>query len=610
LPAGLTELTPDTSWAKRPLTTFYYVDSRSGLCAIKTDSSGQKALTGHGCDAYQFKSPDGWFIYGTMNVNTGSCSFLRRPGDSPVRFSSHMGGDGSGLVKRGGSPTRMSSLACNQPGTLVAFIGSSDHLSSDSAIYIVEPGSGRWNSTKEDSKVAWRLFWSRDPSIILLDGSPAAPSIKAYRVDEDLSLTRTELESPLRDLPVVLGRFGPSCQEDEHNGATARITSTKIPEPWYSGPTGVEKNHCLLISTSAWSWKIFADDPRLPKVERQVPGDAFLSWPGVRGREFRDVFFAGNGSEVVLSDDDDIYLVDIERRRAGRIARGRNIVGPASRYRNTFYLSVAEHERSVAEHARARATAIAEITRLGGKLGTDDKSPGHPIVSLDLSFEPPPRIRSHHSLLGMIGASWDPSFEPPPGGNGTRITDDQVELATTLKQLRSLNLSGNHVTDEGVIHLLGLPELTALSLRGTYVTDRGLACLTTIYTPSPLKDLEYLDLSNTVVTDDGLRHIKEFGKLQTLILRGTKVKGPGLEHLQTLTKLRSLDLTGTDVSDADLRHLRDLKALQSLKLENTRVTNAAVERLRQALPTCTIHHSNRNEKATTTGRKSDGLGEP
>jgi hypothetical protein len=100
--------------------------------------------------------------------------------------------------------------------------------------------------------------------------------------------------------------------------------------------------------------------------------------------------------------------------------------------------------------------AVARIKKLGGKVEVDDKSPGKPVIRVDL--------------------------------HGTRVTDADLVHLTALTQLQKLNLGWTQVGDAGLEHLKDLTKLQRLVLDNTKVTDAGLRQL------KGLTDLEYLNL--------------------------------------------------------------------------------------------------------------------
>jgi hypothetical protein len=96
--------------------------------------------------------------------------------------------------------------------------------------------------------------------------------------------------------------------------------------------------------------------------------------------------------------------------------------------------------------------------------------------------------------------------------------------------------------------------------------------------------LQTLDLSDTGVTDAGLKHLAGLTALQELILWTAGVTDAGLKELKGLKDLRVLALRGPQVTDAGLVHLKGLKKLERLTLSGTRVTDAGVKAIKEAIP--------------------------
>lgn len=145
-----------------------------------------------------------------------------------------------------------------------------------------------------------------------------------------------------------------------------------------------------------------------------------------------------------------------------------------------------------------------------------------------------------------------------------------------------LKLSNSKITDVGLKFLAGHKNLTALELVYTKVTDTGLKDL------AKLPNLGLLNLRSTEVTDAGLKELAGLARLSALDLANNKVTDAGLKALGGLKGLTSLDLSLTDVTDLGLKELVGLKDLVSLRLGSTKVTDAGVEELRKALPKCVI----------------------
>jgi hypothetical protein len=62
--SDIREFTDDSRWARRPVTTLYYVEPGSGnLCSIGTDGQGRQVLVPDMVKDYQFRSDLSWFLY-------------------------------------------------------------------------------------------------------------------------------------------------------------------------------------------------------------------------------------------------------------------------------------------------------------------------------------------------------------------------------------------------------------------------------------------------------------------------------------------------------------------------------------------------------------------
>src|SRR5262249_5794593 len=98
---------------------------------------------------------------------------------------------------------------------------------------------------------------------------------------------------------------------------------------------------------------------------------------------------------------------------------------------------------------------------------------------------------------------------------------------------------------------------------------------------SGAENLRGLVLSNTKITDKGLKHLKNLADLQTLLLSNTKVTDTGLRDLEPLIALKWLDLKATQITDAGLSSVRRLNRLERLSLEGNSITDKGLEQLRE-----------------------------
>lgn len=132
---------------------------------------------------------------------------------------------------------------------------------------------------------------------------------------------------------------------------------------------------------------------------------------------------------------------------------------------------------------------------------------------------------------------------------GVPIDDAQLVFVGEKLGLRMLNLAETAVTDEGLRHLQPLQALQSLDLGGTAVGDDGLKTL------SGIRSLCNLNLSGTAVTDGAVDHLVVLERLTMLLLRYTNVTGEGLRRLEGLRNLRILGLPAR-VGHRDRRWLR------------------------------------------------------
>jgi hypothetical protein len=121
--------------------------------------------------------------------------------------------------------------------------------------------------------------------------------------------------------------------------------------------------------------------------------------------------------------------------------------------------------------------------------------------------------------------------------------DEDCALLSALHGLRAVNLTESNISDQGLKSLCDIQTLESLVLSYTNISDFGLDCL------SRLIDLRELDLSLTMITDAGLAKISTLKTLEELRLSATAISDEGLVHLLSLQKLAYLDVSETAVSE-------------------------------------------------------------
>ena len=149
------------------------------------------------------------------------------------------------------------------------------------------------------------------------------------------------------------------------------------------------------------------------------------------------------------------------------------------------------------------------------------------------------------------------------------------------------------VEQERAIERRATAEIQKLGGGVTFGSPPGLPVITVTFmftTEGEVTNEGLPVIHDTKVTDEGLKHLKELSKLQSLYLAANKVTDEGLKHLEGLTSLQTLHLAANKVTDEGLVHLKGLNNLHSLSLINTKVTDEGVDKLQKAIPKCRITH--------------------
>ncbi len=130
------------------------------------------------------------------------------------------------------------------------------------------------------------------------------------------------------------------------------------------------------------------------------------------------------------------------------------------------------------------------------------------------------------------------------------VTDKTIGRFRELKELRFLCVPGTRITDAAMADIGMMPALQELYLGGQPISDRGLQQL------GNLRQLNSLGLPGTKVTVKGLLDFPLLPNLEELHLNGLPITDDDLKQLQPrLPRLRRFSLSGTMVTDEGLRHL-------------------------------------------------------
>jgi Leucine-rich repeat (LRR) protein len=100
--------------------------------------------------------------------------------------------------------------------------------------------------------------------------------------------------------------------------------------------------------------------------------------------------------------------------------------------------------------------------------------------------------------------------------------------------------------------------------------------------------LKTLDLSQTKITDAGLKELSQLKGMTWLQVGGTAITDAGVSNLIELSNIKWLDLSGTKITDVGLNELKSLKNLVSLSLHKTQTTDVGENELKESLPNLKI----------------------
>jgi hypothetical protein len=121
--------------------------------------------------------------------------------------------------------------------------------------------------------------------------------------------------------------------------------------------------------------------------------------------------------------------------------------------------------------------------------------------------------------------------------------------------------------------------LMANFITASKVTDKEMELLLPLH-----KQLLWLKLGSTSITDTALKIISACTRLMRLQLEYTGITDKGLSHLRSLHNLQYLNLVGTSITANGLLQLKDLKELKSIYLYKTEVSKSDWEILKKAFP--------------------------
>lgn len=148
-------------------------------------------------------------------------------------------------------------------------------------------------------------------------------------------------------------------------------------------------------------------------------------------------------------------------------------------------------------------------------------------------------------------------------------------------RIGALHLSNTGVTDDGLKQLKEFSNLDSVSLvspapilvNGTRVVPISDDGMANL----ELKNLVNLNLDGLPITDAGLKSLPDLPSLRSLRLMGTRIEGTGLSRIASFPKLEGLFLDGCPLGDNALVHLAGLNSLRALSLNGIPLSAAALK---------------------------------
>ncbi len=142
----------------------------------------------------------------------------------------------------------------------------------------------------------------------------------------------------------------------------------------------------------------------------------------------------------------------------------------------------------------------------------------------------------------------------------------------TMKQLRA-----QHIVVMPVAQ--GNNYLLASFITDTLVTKEELVSLQKLN-----KQLIWLKLANTHITDSLMTYISTLTNLTRLDVSNTSITDKGIQHIASLPNLQYLNLVNTNVTAAGILSLKKNRSLTALFLYKTRIDNKEFAQLKTAFP--------------------------
>lgn len=178
-------------------------------------------------------------------------------------------------------------------------------------------------------------------------------------------------------------------------------------------------------------------------------------------------------------------------------------------------------------------------------------------------------------------------------GNFTERSSVQAAGQRVYPGSHLLHLKVNYFGAQNMrwMDALAPDSLASLDLAKTQVTDASILPM------RRLTGIERLLLSNTEITDEGLRSVGHIERLRSLTVSKTNIKGPGLLHLRARIRLRKLDLGFNEINEDYIHLLMKVERLEQLLMVNCNLSDRGIKIL-ATLPSIRKLVLNQNNRIT------------
>jgi Leucine-rich repeat (LRR) protein len=158
------------------------------------------------------------------------------------------------------------------------------------------------------------------------------------------------------------------------------------------------------------------------------------------------------------------------------------------------------------------------------------------------------------------------------------ISNGCIHFLRNNRNLTALDLRYNDISDDAVADLAAnTVQLTELYLGGNKITDKAILFL------NQFKSIEKLDVSDTLISSNGLRRIATFDRLSYLDVSNVRASDANVRELITrLPNLSKINLANTQVSDRSMPSVAKSTRLSAIDLSNCSITKQGIRELCQS----------------------------